>query len=88
MATAIADKTTSLLISFLLMLRKAKTFWPRFAEMGEARRTSKETNGVAPMLVVRNGNARHPGVYCEIENCGFEFALNAVNRWQVGGNGR
>jgi hypothetical protein len=61
MATAIADKTTSLLISFLLMLRKAKTFWPRFAEMGEARRTSKETNGVAPMLVVRNGNARHPG---------------------------
>ena len=28
------------------------------------------------------------GVYCEIENCGFEFTLNAVNRWQVGGNGR
>jgi hypothetical protein len=54
--------------------------------MGEAKRTSKETNGVAPMLVVRNGNARHPGHY-EIENCGFEFTPNAVNRWQVGATG-
>jgi len=25
------------------------------------------------------------GIYYEIENCGFEFTLNAVNRWQVGG---
>jgi hypothetical protein len=25
------------------------------------------------------------GFYYEIENCGFEFTLDAVNRWQVGG---
>jgi len=25
------------------------------------------------------------GIYYEIENCGFEFTLNAVHRWQVGG---
>jgi hypothetical protein len=24
------------------------------------------------------------GIYYEIENCGFEFTLNAVNRWQGG----
>jgi len=39
------------------------------------------------MLVVRNRNAWRPGIYCEIENCGFEFTLDAVNRWQVGATG-